>query len=196
MFEQRKALMCLGFKEWNLSALLKQKYQSYKPLQFIKNYYDSLDQTSDELSRALYVDLKVVLEGDMLSKMKIASRLAGVQVQSPLLFDDIVELAWKIPSQYKIDKRKTKIILKESFDDLIPTKLLYAPKRGFGVPVGNWLKKELKEDLIITLTKGNLLEQGIFNPDYIRNILDEHMTNKVNRTSELWSLYVLGKCLN
>lgn len=193
VFTQRKNLMCLSFKNDEMLLLLNENYAEENVLDIIEEYYNAQALTRDELSQALYTDFKIVLEGDMLPKVDRASMLNSLETRVPMLHKDVIELAAQIPSQFKIDSRNTKIILKDTFSDLIPKELLVASKRGFSVPVGNWFRKELKNDLVKELEKERIQEQGIFNYVYIEKIIDEHFTMKRNRSSELWTLYIFQK---
>jgi len=193
IYEQRKNMMCLGFKDDELELLLKDNFRSFDHLEFIYESYNSQKLTNDEINKALYTDFKIVLEGDMLTKMDRASMLASLEVRTPLLDKDIIELASRIPSKFKINKLNKKIILKETFKDIIPKKLLKASKKGFSVPIANWFRNELKEDLLMTLNKEKIISQNILNFDYIIKILDEHLSKKKNRASELWTIYIFQK---
>lgn len=190
IFTQRLNLMTLGFKSHELKKLIQHKNLVEEYLEMIKSYYHSPNSTVDELTRAMYVDFKVVLEGDMLPKVDRASMLNSLEARVPLLHKDVIELSSKIPTNYKINKNNTKIIFKDTFSDLIPKELLRAPKKGFSVPIGTWFKNELKQNLLDLLDEEFIKEQGLFNYDYIAGITDEHFTEKRNRSSELWTLFV------
>lgn len=193
IFEQRRNLMCLGFKIEELSNLLKGDLIESDSINFIHNYYIRQLDPNNELSCALYTDFKVVLEGDMLPKVDKASMLCSLEARVPMLHKDVIELAAHIPGKYKINSRNTKIILKETFKDLIPKELLRAKKSGFSVPIGKWFQNELKEELLKSLNEVWIEKQGIFEFNYIKQILEEHFTLTKNRSSELWLLYVFQK---
>ncbi len=193
IFTQRKNLMCLGFKEDELLLLLNKDFMELDSLDIIDEYYYSQKNAADELSKALYTDFKVVIEGDMMPKGRIASNLMSLETRSPMLHKDIVELAAIIPNKFKINTKNTKLILKDTFKDLIPRELLTASKKGFAVPIGNWFRDELKEDLLVELNEKRIKEQGIFNYGYIEKILNEHFKMIKDRSSELWALYVFLK---
>lgn len=193
VFTQRKNLMCLGFKQNELELLLKERAQLDNSLDIIGEYYNTYIERADEISCALYTDFKVVLEGDMFPKVDRMSMLNSLETRIPFLSKEIIELAAKIPSQFKIDRTNQKIILKDAFSDIIPKELQNAPKRGFSVPIAEWLKNELKSDLLKTLSKEKIIEQGLFSYDYIKELLDEHFSNKADRSSVIWSLYVFEK---
>lgn len=186
-------MMCLGFKDTELNRLLNIDFLASNHLDFIKETYESQKLTSNEINKALYTDFKIVLEGDMLTKMDRASMLSSLETRVPLLDKDIIELASRIPSKYKLNKSNKKIIFKEAFTDILPKKLLKAQKKGFRVPIGHWFRNELKEDLLFVLDEKKIKEQNIFNYEFIRIILDEHFNMTKNRESELWTLYVFQK---
>ena len=71
--------------------------------------------------------------------------------------------------------------------------MLTAYKMGFVIPLAWWFKNELKDELLSCLNEEKIRSQGLFDYDYIKVIIDEHMTDKRDRTAELWSLYVFEK---
>ena len=195
IFEQRLSLMCLGFKDDDFHSLMNVQYIKDDHLSLIREYYDEMSDAGSELSQTLYMELKVFLEGAMIPKILNANALVGLQTRSPLLHTSVVELAARIPSQFKIRGRDTKVILKETFEDLIPKELRTASKKGFEVPLGSWFRRELKSELETVLSPERILSQGIFNPEYIQEIMMQHQEEQTSRTNELWALYVLEKWL-
>jgi len=193
VFEQHRDLMFLGFNQDELSHLLKENWIELNSTDFIRDYYYMQHETGDEMTRAFYTDFKVILEGDMLKKVDKASMLCSLETRAPILHKDVIELAARIPSKFKINSQKTKIIFKDTFKDLIPYELLTASKKGFGVPIGTWFRNELKADLVAELNRDKIEEDGFFDYKYISNILEEHFSKKIDRASELWSLYVFCK---
>ena len=116
--------MYLGYGENQLTELLDNSYFNKDANHFIKEYYDFYSEDIDELAQTLYTDLKVVLEGDMLTKVDMASMLNSLETRTPMLGREVVELAARIPSKYKIKGRNLKVILKETFSDLIPKEII------------------------------------------------------------------------
>lgn len=189
IFEQRKYMMSLGFKPSEMKRLLQSGYVSEMP--FIREQYEALN--CEEQTRAQFVDLNTVLEGDMLTKVDRGSMLASLETRVPMLDRKMIELAFNMPARFKINNKDRKIILKDTFRDCIPDELFRAPKHGFSVPVGNWLEKDLKQNLMKYADKEFLENQGLFNSTYIHQVIDEHMNHKVDRFSELWAFYVFQK---
>lgn len=194
-FKQRKNLMCLGFKKEELKYLLKENYLYIDSTKDIDKYYNRFSDL-DEFFRVFYTDFKVVLEGDMLTKVDRASMLNSLETRIPMLHKDIVEYSFNIPINFKIQNNKRKIILKDTFSDLIPNKIFNASKTGFSLPLRKWFRNELKNELLTTLNKDRIIEQKIFNYEYIEKILNDHFSYKKDRTSELWTIYIFEKWYN
>lgn len=187
---RRLDMMSRGFKYEELGSLLKNDCGGM-PIDTEKLLAGC--NTEDEIARTLYLDFKVVLEGDMLAKVDRCSMLASVETRTPMLSKDMIELAFRIPSEYKINKREQKIILKETFADLLPPALEKAPKRGFDVPIDRWLAGELKSELTELTGKSFIEEQGLFEYDCLKTIIAEHFSGVRNRREELWSIYIFQK---
>ena len=190
-YSQRRNMMCLGVRYEDVNKLL--TYDGSTSLDFIKNVYDKYEECACETDRTLYTDFKVVLEGDMLVKSDRTSELAGIVSIAPILHPDMIDLAAKIPVEYKIKEKDRKIILKDTFSDMIPDKIAKAKKTGFAVPISYWFQNELKADLTDTLNRSYIEKQGLFNPDYVEWLINEHISGRKNNSGILWALYVFEK---
>lgn len=191
IFEQRKELMKLGYKYDETKKLIKSDYIS--DISLIEDYYNKYKNQTDELSLALYTDIKIVLEGDMLTKVDRMSMANSLETRAPFLYPDIVEFSTRIPSEYKIKNKKTKFILKETFSDILPEKIMKASKRGFGIPIGKWFRGNLKNEFLKVTNQKFIEDQNLFNYEYIQKIFNEHQNKKENRGRELWTLFVFQK---
>lgn len=186
-YQQRKELLTLGFSAEEARSLLPGLQVDEMP--FIKAYYDTLAM-KEEQTRAQYVDLKVLLEGDMLAKVDRAGMLASLETRVPMLDGKVVELAFNMPARFKLRGAKKKLILKEAFADMIPAELYRAPKHGFNAPVGKWLRKELKPQLTAFMDPDFLAGQGLFDRDHIDAIAEKHMNGEANMERQLWAFFV------
>ncbi len=193
LFGKRKELMCLGFKDAELQQLLTPSFILNDSLDFIEEYYKYYGGVTDELSQTLYTDLHIVLEGDMLTKVDRMSMLNSVETRVPLLDKNVIELAARIPSKYKIHKKNLKMILKDTFSDIIPEESLKGAKKGFEVPLDIWFRGALKDTLLSMLNEDVIQKQGLFNYKYIETLLNEHFSGIKNRKGELWILFVFQK---
>jgi asparagine synthase (glutamine-hydrolysing) len=192
IFDQRSNLMILGMNSVELKYLIKSFSPSNGHIDFIADYYNKYNNV-DELSQALYTDFKVSLEGDMLTKVDRMSMANSLETRLPMLGRDVIEVATKIPKKYKITRRQQKIILKDTFADLIPPPLLAASKRGFRVPISDWFRGPLKAVLMKGLSRGVIESQGLFEYGYVEQLISEHMSKRIDRSNILWSLIVFQK---
>ena len=188
--EQYKQLCSLGYNVEEKSKLLKPNFAE-DVSQHITKYFN--ERSGDELSKTFYSDVKLVLEGDMLTKVDRACMLNSLEARVPFLDSKIVEFSARLPHEFKILVTDKKKILKETFADLLPEEALTFSKKGFGIPIRIWFQKELKEELLSLLSEDFLISQNIFNITYINKIVEEHMSNKENHSSKLWQLFVFQK---
>ena len=188
--EQYKQLCSLGYNVEEKSKLLKPNFAE-DVSQHITKYFN--ERSGDELSKTFYSDVKLVLEGDMLTKVDRACMLNSLEARVPFLDSKIVEFSARLPHEFKILVTDKKKILKETFADLLPEEALTFSKKGFGIPIRIWFQKELKEELLSLLSEDFLICQNIFNISYVNKIVEEHMSNKENHSSKLWQLFVFQK---
>lgn len=156
--------------------------------------YDMYEKAwGSDIDKTQFVDLHVVLEGDMLAKVDRMSMLNSLETRTPLLANNLVEFAYSLPADYKLSGKITKRIMKDTFKDLFPEGYEKLPKSGFGVPVDEWFRKEMREELLDLTSETRIRRQGVFYYDYVRAVIKEHLAGKVNRKTELWSMYVFQK---
>lgn len=192
LFEQRVALMSLGFSECERGMLLCKEYFDEKSMEIVRQKYYEQENVS-ELTRTQYTDLSIVLEGDMLTKVDRMSMLNSLETRTPLLSREIVEFAYAIPDEYKINGKRLKCIMKDTFADILPSQFDKLKKTGFGIPLDYWFRNQLKEMIEEYLNKDFVEQQGIFNWNYIESMLDEHYSGKVNHKFKIWTLFVFQR---
>lgn len=171
------------------------KNQSLKKFNVDKqlfNYFHYLN-TNESVNRMMYTDFKFVLPNDMLVKTDRMSKINGLEIRSPFLDHKVVELAYEIPLKFKLRGTNGKIILKETFADLLPNDIITARKRGFEIPLAEWFKDELKELIFSSLTKEKVEKANLVHFDIVEIIIEEHMKSKKNHANLIWSLIVLHK---
>ena len=191
-YEMRRRMLQLGLDEKGLAALLKGQTADSENDAVARLYAVNREKT-DELTNTLYVDLKVVADGAMMTKMGSMSRMAGIQTHMPFLSKDLLTLAFRIPPDFKAQGTSGKRILKDAFSDVIPPELMTASKKGFMPPVADWFRGPLLPDLRQALSPEKLEAMGIFDPAFVASLIDEHVSLKANRAVPLWALYVFSK---
>lgn len=147
---------------------------------------------SDDFNEVLLTDVNLVLLSDMLVKVDMMSMANSLEVRSPFLDKRVVDFAFGLPSNYKIDGTMKKKIVQDAFRDLLPAELYNRPKHGFEIPMLDWLRKELwgliNDDL---LEKTFVEKQGIFNVETIENLkLKLKSNNPEDSHATIWALIV------
>jgi asparagine synthase (glutamine-hydrolysing) len=135
-------------------------------------------------------DFAAYLPGDLLVKADIASMANSLELRSPMLDVNVVEWGISLPRKYKIKGLETKHILKDVARSLVPANIIDRPKMGFGIPRAEWLRNEMKEMLIDTLTDNTSSQRGWFNSTEMRKVIDQHMGG-VDRDNLLWPMLML-----
>lgn len=148
-------------------------------------------QADTFLDKTLYADVMGYLPDTLLVKVDVASMANSLEARSPFLDHVFMEFAAKIPSQLKLKGRRTKYILKEALKGILPDEILNRPKMGFGVPIDQWFRNELKEMVYDTLLSDTAVQRGYFRPKAVRNIIDEHVSGKWNWQYQIWNLLML-----
>ncbi|MDX9785210.1 MAG: asparagine synthase (glutamine-hydrolyzing) [Desulfobacterales bacterium] len=145
----------------------------------------------DHLSKIQYLDIKTYLCDDILTKVDRASMAVSLEVRCPILDHVFMEYVAKIPSKHKLVGTDGKHIFKKALKKYLPDEILYRKKMGFGVPVEEWLRKDLKE------YGGNFVLKGAASKQYFqKSMLDkfwnEHQKGLRNRSTELWIIMMLN----
>ncbi len=142
----------------------------------------------DQVQRA---DTLMYLPDDLLVKVDIASMSNSLEARSPLLDHRLVELCAALPSRYKLRGRTSKWLLRRLMQDRLPPDILTRPKMGFGVPVGHWLRGELRPLLEDTVLSERSFARGYLRPDAVRAMADEHLSGRSELSHQLWALLML-----
>lgn len=137
-----------------------------------------------------YVYLRTYMQDDILVKVDRASMYASLEVRAPFLDRQVVDLLNSFPTEWKIKGNTTKYILKKLMEDKLPEDIVYRKKKGFGIPISQWLNGELKPLVDELLGDSFLDSQGIFNKAYVRQLVQEHRDKKRDNRKMLWTLLV------
>lgn len=166
------------------------------------NYYDLEDRKYLEhkhkgyLERISDFDIKTYLINDINTKVDRASMAFSLEARAPLLDYRVVEFARSIPTDFKFLPGNQKRILKDVLYQHVPKDIMERPKKGFGVPLAEWFRNELKEYVYDTLNEAALKEIPGIVPEKISFMIQQHMNNQWNRAPIIWKLLVLKQWLN
>jgi len=166
---------------------LKNRLKGINSWDYISDAYKQSD-TKDFINTILFVDTLTYLPNDLLVKVDITSMANSLESRSPFLDHKLMEFAATIPSNLKVKGLTNKYILKKAFSSILPKDILHRKKSGFGVPVGSWIKNELKDYTYGILLNQRCIKRGYFNEQTIKRILDEHSLGKVDHGHRIWSL--------
>jgi len=136
-------------------------------------------------------DFHTYLPDDLMVKVDVASMAHGLETRSPLLDHVLLEWAARIPPEIKMAGGRTKAIFKAAMAPYLPGAILRRKKMGFGCPIDQWLRRELKELAYDTLLAPAARERGLMRPEYVHNLLDEHCAYRANHHTRLWALLML-----
>lgn len=157
---------------------------------FHQGYLQSVE-AADFLDKVFYLDAKTYLPGDLLfmgDKMSMANSL---ELREPFCDYRLLELSASIPYDLKIKGYNLKYLLKKALGSLLPKEILAKKKQGFMIPIGRWIKDELKDMVEDLLSENNIRKRGYFNPEYVRWMLCEHYEGRKNLDDQIWSLLML-----
>jgi asparagine synthase (glutamine-hydrolysing) len=140
---------------------------------------------------ANWADLHTYLPDDLMVKVDVASMAHGLETRSPLLDHVLLEWAAGIPAEVKMAGGQTKALFKRAMEPYLPREVIYRKKMGFGVPIDEWLRGELKQLAYDTLLSQSARERGLMRPDYVRQLLDEHCSGRRDHHYRLWALLML-----
>jgi asparagine synthase (glutamine-hydrolysing) len=133
------------------------------------------------------LDLETYLPGDLLLKADIASMAHSLELRSPFLDHEVIELGLALPESLKLRGRTGKVALRRAFASELPQEVADRGKSGFGVPLGRWFRSDLREaarELLAT-------DRGWFRADAVGRLLDEHESGSADHGHRLWCLLML-----
>jgi asparagine synthase (glutamine-hydrolysing) len=185
--EERYLLMASMAEEKEVDGLiLKNDQHKYK-----------LDLKLDSFNDVLKEDFSSVLSGDMLYKVDRMSMAHGLEVRVPFLDHELADFVFALPSEWKLKNGSRKFLLKESFKSDLSKELLKRRKRGFEVPLANWLKGPLSSLIDEVLNENTIREQGILNAEMVKKTIQKARTTQAGNSPYLvWSLLVFQQWMN
>ena len=169
-------------------------YKTLKVPSFVSERFNrcaGLIKTGEQLDQLLYIDSKVYLPGDILTKVDRMSMAASLEVRAPLLDQKLIQFMGRVPVDLKIARGETKRIFKKAISDLIPEEILTRPKQGFGIPIPQWINQELRGWMRETLSDPLTQQRGYFDYGYVNLLLEEHERGRRDHGRALWTLLML-----
>ena len=143
----------------------------------------------DPLDRLLYLDTKTYLPGDILTKVDRMSMATSLEARVPILDHVFLEYVTALPSEWKLRGLTQKYIFRKLAERVgVPKEVLHRPKQGFSLPLVHWMRHELKDLIVGTLTEPRTLQRGYFDLKGVRRMLDEHFRGRRDHSPRIWRL--------
>jgi asparagine synthase (glutamine-hydrolysing) len=160
------------------------------PLKGFEEYLEKAP-AHDPLSRILYLDSKTYLPGDILTKVDRMSMATSLEARVPMLDHIFLEWVTALKPRWKMGNGPQKFILKKLAERLgVPGEVLNRPKQGFALPLGHWMRHELKDLVQTTLLDAETLNRGYFRASGVRRMLNEHFHGRRDHSARLWRLLI------
>ena len=167
-----------------------------------QNYCDQLvkiegnvDAVFNDVEHMMIWDSLSYLPGDILVKVDRASMACSLETRAPFLDKHVIDFAWKLPFEYKLQNGITKWALREVLYNHVPKDLVTGPKKGFGLPFDEWLRGPLREWAETLIDEYRLRSEGFLNHNIVKKKWDEHQSGKRNWTAQLWSILMFQSWL-
>lgn len=159
-----------------------------------KDPFEAVQSRADEANLRNQVEAAIhyyqswYLSGDIMTKVDRASMAVSLEVRAPFLDADLVEFVNSLPPAMKYHRGVRKHLLRETFKDILPPEVLSRSKKGFGIPLAAWLKKDLLSTMHRLFAKESLCMEGLFKPEAVERLIQEHISGKVDHRKQLWTL--------
>jgi asparagine synthase (glutamine-hydrolysing) len=151
-------------------------------------YHRDRSQAREPLDRVIDSFIKLYLHDDILVKVDRASMMHGLEVRVPFLDRDLAAFLLRLPPRLKMRGLERKYLLKRAMSSALPQGIAQRPKKGFGIPLAEWFRGDLRELLTDTLAPARLRRHGIFNQTHVQRLVDEHLQRRRDHRKQLWAL--------
>ncbi|ALA59789.1 asparagine synthase (glutamine-hydrolyzing) [Nitrospira moscoviensis] len=188
MGEQYLSLLSVLSAE-QVNALLSRPLGSVDPGEELVALYEQAAAV-EPVDRLAYVDAKTVLPESLLLLSDKMGMATSLEVRVPFLDNRVVDFVAQVPSRYRLRRFQLKRLLKAALKGVVPDFVLNRSKRGFGTPMGTWLREDLKPMVAQMLDPERLRRGGLFNPDTVRTMLAVHDARKEDLTEGIMALVV------
>jgi len=162
----------------------------YRTVDLFRHYYDKAP-AEDHMSRIQYLDMKTYLVDDILTKVDRASMAVSLEVRCPILDHVFMEHVARFPWQSKIAGWDKKRILKRALKKHLPDDILYRKKMGFGVPILEWLRGDVRDYARELVLEGEGTRR-FFQRPYLEKIWQQHQSSVRNWSTELWNVMMFN----
>ena len=194
-YPTRYVQFAMLFPDGSRPSMYSQEYfthvRDHNPYEKLINEFHTVSHL-DMMAHMQYVDVRTYLSDDILVKVDKASMFNSLETRAPMLDQYLVEYVASLPSAMRLRNGRLKYLLKKAAADLLPAEILTRGKQGFGVPIKHWFRGDLNGYAHDMLLSTRARQRGIFDPQFIREILKAHArTTLMNHSSAIWALLCL-----
>ncbi|KPK75372.1 MAG: hypothetical protein AMJ89_04625 [candidate division Zixibacteria bacterium SM23_73] len=189
-----------AFNQDDLSNLfsgeVRKETEEYNPQESFFAYFSQaesdpkIQNSGNMLNKMLFLDSKTYLPDDLLTLTDRMSMAHSLEVRVPFLDHQLMEFLATVPPQLKIRNLQKKYIHRKAVSKILPKEILQKKKKGFSLPLGSWFRKELSGFVQEVLTQDQIEKTGLFDQEYIDQILQEHLSYKADHESKIMALLV------
>jgi asparagine synthase (glutamine-hydrolysing) len=192
--QDRYLVYCSYYRPEELQRLvhgdLRAAIQSHDPFRHHREYFDRV-RDQPWLNQMLYVDAKTFLPCLNLAYTDKMSMAASTEVRVPLLDDEVVSHAARIPPHLKLHRLTRKYVFKRSMEGILPRDVIWRPKAGFGAPIRGWLVNELRPMMDDVLSREAVAARGLFDPTEVQRLVSATADGTEDNALRLWALLTL-----
>jgi asparagine synthase (glutamine-hydrolysing) len=152
-----------------------------------RNYFND-SRTKDFINACICVDIKTTLPNDYLAKVDRVSMANSLEVRVPFLDHEFLEFAVSLHSRFKLRGLTTKYLLKKVMEKRLPQEILKGRKKGFSIPLAHWFREDFSVLIGEYLSEEQIRRRGYFDPKFVKQLCDLHVSGRRDYSKELWSL--------
>jgi asparagine synthase (glutamine-hydrolysing) len=193
--EQRLASCFAWARRKDLEALYSEEMRNATkfndPNEIIFNYIKTIDSNVSPIDKLLALEQRFFLADHNLIYTDKMSMAAGVEVRVPFLDLELVNLASRIPDNFKQRGRVGKWILKKAMEPYLPNNIIYRPKTGFGAPLRRWIRHDLRSMVDDLLSENSVRNRGLFNHKNVTKMIADNDSGKRDSAYTIFSLLTI-----
>ncbi len=178
----------LVFSDSEAVDILNDKYKNGKSVRELTDAVYSRCKNLSEVEKKQYLDLNLWLPGDILLKADKMSMAHSLELRVPYLDREVMAEAARIPTEYKIDGKATKSVLRHASNKTLPNDWANRPKKGFPVPIRNWLREDKYYNIVKEAFNTDTAKE-YFNTEKLNALLDSHKSGEANNGRKIWTVF-------
>tara|TARA_B100000780_G_scaffold254099_1_gene202029 strand:+ start:21654 stop:23525 length:1872 start_codon:yes stop_codon:yes gene_type:complete len=177
-----------------LTHNIRKKISSFEPFKKYKDIYNSYSSEKDLIQKLFFTDAQIILKDTFLEKVDKSVMANSIEVRVPFIDNKLTEYMLSIPGKLKTKNAVPKYLLKKALEGIVPNKILYGKKKGFGVPYGFWLKTKLENYFIEQISTDRVSK--FFNINEIKRLFKLHKKDKGYYGFLLWKVLIFAVWVN